>query len=185
MLTPINPDGAKSLTTILFTKTDGKYMAAISEPMDKLGFDRNLYEGREVQFNQFKDYVDGGLIVNADGTFTDAFVIRDISEQPPIINERSVNLETQVVITERYPLTEQLNILSRAILKLAELNNVELYELGDMHQFITDQLRTGAVLKEQYKNDPNVNYTVEDTLSVPDDSIVKIVKTGRIFKTDE
>jgi hypothetical protein len=185
MLTPINPDGAKSLFTILFTKADGKYIAALSEPMDKLGFDRDVYVGREVQFNQFKDYVDGCLIINDDGTFTDAFVIRDISERSSTITEREVNIETQVAITERYPVTEQLNVISRAILELAEVMQTQLPELTEMHEFIAKQLRSGAALKEQYQNDSEISYSSDDTFTVPDDAIVKIIKAGRIFKTDE
>lgn len=185
MLTPINPDGARSVFTILFTRSDGKYFASLSEPMDKLGFDRDTYIGREVLFNQFQDYVDGGLIINDDGTVTDAFVIRDKSERPSTITERDVNIETQVEITKRYPITEQLNVLSRAFLELAGATCFKLPELTEMHEFITEQLRLGAVIKEQYLHDPKINYSSDDTSSVPEDSVVKIIQTGRIFKTDE
>jgi len=186
-----NLTASEVLSSILFTKADGKYFTTVSLPLKQLPFDRDLYEGREVMFNVTTDYVDGNLILNEDGSFIDNYQIKKISDRPPVIQERKLNYDTQVKITTQYPLTEQLNIVSAALVDLARhagFKTPSLDKLVEMTDFIHSEIEANELLKQTHRADKNIKFEslaeTNERETCVDDPNVTIIKTGRIFKTD-
>lgn len=85
-------------------------------------------------------------------------------EAPQVITEDHLNSKVAYKITERYPVTEQINILARAIKKLAEKYGQELNELEEMLDYIDLVKRTNRAHKEALIESPDVIYKSREDL---------------------
>lgn len=148
---------------LLFNKLNGLFITANSiGPEDHDKIDTTHYVYRAVKFDFVNDTVEGNLTLNPDGTFTDNFKVVDKSEQTPVIYELQLNAAAEYKITKKYPVIEQINVLSRALGLLAEKAGVELPELDEMKDYIKLCLDTNAAQKEFYSENPDVTYITDE-----------------------
>lgn len=148
---------------LMFNKLNGMYISAINlAPEEYCNIDTTMYTYRIAKFDFINDVVEGQLTLQEDGTFSDDFKVIDKSEQKQVVNELQLNTAAEYKITKRYPVIEQVNVLSRAISKLAEQLGVELTELDEMNDYIKLCLDVNAAQKEFYRESPDVIYVTDE-----------------------
>lgn len=148
---------------LMFNKLNGMYISAINlAPEEYCNIDTTFYTYRIAKFDFVNDVVEGQLTLQEDGTFSDDFKVIDKSEQKQVVNELQLNTAAEYKITKRYPVIEQVNVLSRAISKLAEQLGVELTELDEMNDYIKLCLDVNAAQKEFYRESPDVIYITDE-----------------------
>lgn len=154
--------------TALFNKQNGVFITPISIPLEESQYDKSLYEGRSILFNFAQDVLIGGLIKNADGTFSDAFTVMKQSEQKEKIYEKMLNMQAEQKITKVYPLVNQINLLVKAIQRLGTehdlLEHPEFTALSEMVSYIDQCIATNQAKKEFYSESPDVDYISDDQL---------------------
>lgn len=179
----------------LFNKQNGIYISVsnyLPEDMDKI--DTDLYIAREVMFDFTNDTIEGDIIINKDGTTTDDFKVVDKSEVRPVIYETQLNSRAEYKITKRYPVIEQINILSRSLQLIAEKTGTALPELEELTDYIKLCLDTNKAQKEFYRGSPDVTYITEEEHTERESArfegglheIIgpRVITGGSVFKTD-
>lgn len=157
------PTSGRTDAVLLFNKLNGLFITASSiGPEDHDKIDTTHYTYRAVQFDFVNDTVEGNLTLNADGTFTDNFKVVDKSEQATVVYEQQLNAAAEYKITKKYPVIEQINVLSRALQILAGKAKVELPELDEMTDYIKLCLDTNKSQKEFYSGNPDVTYITDE-----------------------
>jgi len=157
------PSAGRIDAVLLFNKLNGLYITANSiGPEDHDKIDTTHFVYRAVKFDFVNDTVEGNLILNADGTFTDNFKVVDKSEQATVVYEQQLNAAAEYKITKKYPVIEQVNVLSRALQLLAEKAKVDLPELEEMTDYIKLCLDTNKSQKEFYSGNPDVTYITDE-----------------------
>lgn len=159
---PANGEGRVD-AVLMFNKLNGMYISAINlAPEEYCNIDTNMYTYRLAKFDFVNDIVEGQLTLQEDGTFKDDFKVVDKTEQKQVVNELQLNTAAEYKITKRYPVIEQVNVLSRAISKLAEQLGAELTELDEMNDYIKLCLDVNAAQKEFYRESPDVIYVTDE-----------------------
>lgn len=190
---PFNP--GRNPAVALFNKQNGLFISVSSYlPSDMDKIDKNLYFAREVEFDFVNDMIEGDITINADGSTTDDFKVIDKSEAKPVVYETQLNSRAEYKITQRYPVIEQVNILSRAIRTIAEKTGTELPELDELTDYIKLCLETNKTQKEFYRDSPDVVYVSEEEHAETESArfegglheIVgpRDITGGSVFKTD-
>lgn len=155
-------ESTKISSTALFNRLNGMYYAVSSIPFDNPQHDDNLFIARSVMFDYTNDVIVGGIIINKDGTQTDDFKVIDKSEQKNTVTERNLNMQAEQKITKRYPLVTQVNLLVKAVNRLATEHGLqdteEFQALSEMVSYINQCIQTNQAKKEFYANNPDVEY---------------------------
>lgn len=155
--------------TALFNRLNGLFVSVSSVPLEQSQHDTSLYEARAVEFSFLNDYIEGQLIVNDNGTYTDAFEVKDKTEQKEQVFERMLNMQAEQKITKKYPLVTQLNLLVAAVNRLAKEHGLEsteeFVELAEMVSYIDQVIETNQAKKEFYANNPDVEYYSDERVA--------------------
>lgn len=148
----------------LFNRLNGEYVTVRSGKLEDSDFNSDYYIGRDVQFNFTAegDQIEGNIIINDDGSETDNFKVVPYGEWTTSVHEAQLNTMAAAKITDKYPLSTQINILSKVLISLgktAGLEGTEEYDaLTEMSDYIEQCLKTNQTKKEFYENDPYTNY---------------------------
>lgn len=134
---------------LFFNKANGVLMHHGSQqPLDQMtGLE--YYEIVEVQMDLEQQTVVG--------VYPD-YEIKLISDVPEPFYESQADLTMAAKITKKYPVVEQVNILARAILQLAEHHGEALPELQEMLSYIQLCKDTNRSTKEFYRDSPDFVY---------------------------
>lgn len=184
-------------STALFNKLNGVFYGIAYLPIEQSAHDPALYEARSVMFNSMEDFIDGQLIVNKDGSYTDAFEVVKLADRKEQIYERQLNMMAEQKITKRYPLIDQVNLLVKAIQRLAQEHDFndlpEFQALSEMTSYIGQVLETNAAKKEFYRENPDVDYYSDERVEAEESARYeggiheaigpRAVTGGRIFGT--
>lgn len=190
--------GGRVPTTLLFNKQNGVFFTFVCLPIATSQYNTTLYEGREELFDHAKDVVEGQLIKNADGTFTDAYKVIPASEQKEKVYERFLNLQAEQKITKAYPLVDQINLLVNAIQRLAKEHEFtdlpEFQALSEMTSYIDQCIATNQAKKEFYSGNPDVDYYTDERVAAEESAKMeggiheelgpRLVTGGSVFGTD-
>jgi len=84
--------------------------------------------------------------------------IKAKAELPRTIYESAMDAAARDKITARYPVIQQVNVLSRAIMKLSEKLGVEQTELVDMIDYINEVKEANGIRKEFYQQSSDYEY---------------------------
>ncbi len=80
------------------------------------------------------------------------------SELPTKVFEEDMKTQLQTKITREYPVIDQVNILSDALLKLGEHVGVDLPELLEMRDYIQEAKRAHNVRKKFFQESPDYDF---------------------------
>lgn len=170
--TPITENGEEYIpnprvpTTHFFNKLNGMHLwSVMNNASGPHPHDPELFVTRQADFDHSRDRLVGGLIVGANGTYTDNFTIIDQDEEPPTYNEANLNQQAEEKITKKYPIVDQINVLARAIKQIGDKVDVELEELDEMLSYIKLCLDTNAAQKEFYRGNPDIRYVSDEDAS--------------------
>lgn len=156
-------------STALFNKLSGAYFSVTNVPIDQSQHNTEFFEARSVFFDFTKDIIVGNLIVNGDGTYTDAFSVVPQVDAPEPIHERNLNMQAEQKITKKYPLVTQLNLLTKAVNRLGKehdlLETEEFQALNEMVSYINQCIQTNQAKKEFFANHPDVEYYSDERLA--------------------
>jgi len=182
-------------TTLLFNIYNGLFVTAVGRPIEGFLYDRSRYIAREVLFSLKNDTVVGGIRINED-TIADDFKVVPKAEVDVTVYERSLNAFTEREITQKYPLVEQINILTNALVSITE-QNAKLQKLEPvqdllaMVDFIKVQLKHNSDKKKDCESCETVNYVSDDELAALNDKKLQglvdpstVTAKTRVFKTD-
>lgn len=124
------------------------------------------------------------------GTYPD-YKIVNIADLPPFIYEKGLDNMMATKITKLYPIAEQVNILGRAITKLAKEHGIVLDELEELLDYIQLARETNREQKESYANDPNFRYVSNADIDARNEKLfagglhealgAREVEGGRVF----
>lgn len=163
----IHEDGRISATA-LFNKQNGVFVTTVGIPFEDSQYDKTLYEGRSILFNFAEDVLIGKLLLNKDGTFSDAFQVIKQSEQKEQMFEYVLNRQAEQKITKRYPLVDQINLLVKAVQRLGQEHDLadlpEFTALGEMISYIDQCIAVNQAKKEFYSESPDVDYFSDEKL---------------------
>lgn len=193
----INLDG-RVTATALFNRINGLFVTVLAMSIEDSQYNKELYEGREVEFDFNRDVIVGGLTVNDDGTYTDNFKVTPADEQQEVIYEQMLNLQAEQKITKRYPLVDQVNILTQAIQRLGkelDLNETDEFKaLSEMTAYIAQVIQANKARKAFYSENPDVTYVTDEEFATEqaarlDGGIheaigARSIAGGRIFGTE-
>jgi hypothetical protein len=159
-------DDGRVSATALFNKQNGVFVTTVGIPFDQSQYDQALYVGRSVLFNFADDVLIGKLIINADGTFSDAFSVEKRSDQKEQVFEKMLNMQAEQKITKVYPLVDQVNLLVKAIQRLGQEHDLlelpEFTALSEMTSYIDQCIATNQAKKEFYSESPDVEYISDE-----------------------
>lgn len=168
-LTIVTPQSEKMTATALFNKLTGVYFSVSSLPIENSQHNADLFEARSVLFDFTKDTIKGGLIVNPDGTYIDAFEVIDEATETNKITERNLNMQAEQKITKKYPLVTQLNLLTKAVNLLGSKHDLlaepEFEALNEMVSYINQCIQTNQSKKEFYATHPDVDYYSDERVT--------------------
>ena len=152
------PESKSVKVTLIFNRLNGVFLSATNLPLDLCDQDDIHCIYVEDMMDLYDEEVVGGLVIAEDGSYTKDYEIihRDLMKTK--IYESQLDTTVATKITVRYPLVEQVNILGRALKKLAEVSNVELTELEELLDYIKLVKDTNKVYKEIYANSPDIEY---------------------------
>lgn len=91
------------------------------------------------------------------GTY-DAFRVVNKADQPQDIHEAALDGQMRAKIAESYSNNDRLEILERSLLKLADAIGVQLPELEEVVDLVTEVKRTNELRKQSLAVDPEYNY---------------------------
>lgn len=121
-------------------------------------------------------------------------VIMDRSEVKPTYYEAQADTAMATKITKQYPVVEQVNILGRAIVALAEKGGIDLPELTEMLEYIKLCRGINANTKEFHRDSPDFIYVSNEELAEIDAARTegglhelygpRSITGGRVFATD-
>lgn len=150
--------------TALFNRLNGEFVTITNVSPEESQHDQEYYIHRAIEFDftEDGDTLIGNLIINPSGTVTDNFKVVPKAEAPVVVTEAQMNAMASEKITSRYPITQQINLLTRAIQRLGEENGLgeteEFQELFEMTEYIKYCLQVNKTKKEHYASDPEVHY---------------------------
>lgn len=182
-------------STLLFNSTNGLFITAIGKPLEGFVYDETKYIAREVEYSLRKDTVVGGIIINGDEQIDD-FTIVTKDELATTVYERALNVAVEREITSQYPLIEQINVLTNAIVSIVG-SNEQLKELDSiqtllkMSDFISAKLLNNVSKKEDCINCKVVTFVSDqELLELNKQKLEGVVDRPaatakpRVFKTD-
>lgn len=180
---------------VIFNRVNGEHLWNVSKTDYAPEYDQNLFIVREAEMSPVEDDVIGKIIVYDDGTLKDDWQVVKRSEQPEVITERNLNMTAEQKITKKYPIVDQINILSRAIKLLGDKTGVELEELDEMLSYIKLTTDINRTQKDFYREQSSVRYLSDEEIA--EESSRKMeggvhewigprpVTGGRVFGTGE
>lgn len=143
---------------LIFNKLNGMYLGAASLDISLCDLDHPHCIYVEDEMDIVNDVVEGGLKIHGDGSWSKDYKVLRPHERSVAIYESELDNQMAYKITKRFTVVEQVNIISRAILKLAAKNDVELDELTEMLDYISLVKETSKNQKEFYANHPDYEY---------------------------
>lgn len=183
------------LSTLLFNATNGLFITAIGKPLESFVYDDSRYIAREVEFSLKNDTVEGGIIIDGDERI-DNFTVVAKADLVTTVYERSLNAAVERIITSQYPLIEQINVLTKALVSIAGQSE-ELKALGpvkdlfEMSEYIEAQLTGNKSKKQDCVNCEVVTFVTDQELLELNKKKMEGVATKpvtlvkpRVFKTD-
>ncbi|BEG72404.1 hypothetical protein [Pseudomonas phage PA1C] len=188
------PEKGRKPVVLCFNRLNGKFIVATSMTIDQCDPDNPNVIYVEDNMDLFNgDRVVGDLTINDDGTWEKNYSILGENEGPRLIYEAQLDNQMAYKITQRYPVVEQVNVLGRAIVALAEKTGLELTELSEMLDYIKLCKDTSRNHKEFYQNDPNYEYITneqeaEDRAATFEGGLHELIgprniEGGRVFAT--
>lgn len=143
---------------LIFNRLNGVYLGAASLDISLCDIDHPHCIYVEDEMDIVNDVVEGGLKIHVDGSWTKDYKVLRPHERSAAVYESELDEQMAYKITKRYTVVEQINILSRAILKLADKHDIELDELNEMLDYISLVKETNKNQKEFYANHPDYEY---------------------------
>ena len=143
---------------LIFNRLNGMYLGAASLDISLCDIDHPHCIYVEDEMDVVNDVVEGGLKIHGDGSWTKDYKVLRPHERSAIVHESELDQQMAYKITKRFTVVEQINVLGRAILKLATKSNVELDELTEMLDYINLVKETSKNQKEFYANHPDYEY---------------------------
>lgn len=147
---------------LIFNRLNGMYLGAASLDISLCDIDHPHCIYVEDEMDIVNDVVEGGLKIHGDGSWTKDYEVLRPHERKVVIYESELDNQMAYKITKRFTVVEQVNILSRAILKLAAEHGIELDELNEMLDYITLVKETSKNQKEFYANHPDYEYSTNE-----------------------
>lgn len=151
--------------TALFNKLNGEFVTVVSLTLADSQHNEDYYIAREVDylFGPEGDKIVGNLVINpTTGTVTDNFKVVPYAEQTTVITEAQMNAMAAEKITGKYPITSQINLIAKAVMRLGNeaglMKTDEFDALNEMLEYIEYCLQVNQTKKEHYRNDPDVVY---------------------------
>ncbi len=162
-------ESGKIISTALFNKINGMFCHVVGLGLEQSQYDKELYVGREVEYDFSTDIIVGGLIVNKDGTYTDDFKVIHRDDEGHKVFETQLNMQAEQKITKVYPLVDQINMLVKAVTLLAKEhkleNKPEFKALAEMVSYIDQVIETNQAKKEFFSNNPDVEYYSDERVA--------------------
>lgn len=146
----------RTLCSLFFNKLNGMFLHA-SSPVDINNIANQEYV--TIVDDQF-DFINDIVV----GNYPD-YKIQHRDEATPVFYEAQADTAMSTKITKEYPVVEQVNILGRAISKLAEVHGIELPELQEMLSHISLCRDINASTKEFYRDSPDFIYISNEELA--------------------
>lgn len=138
----------KKTMELMFNAKTGILLGEKPEGDPKV-FDFSKVKFKTVEIDEIMEYYDGDY---------DTGEIKSVDEKP-VLNESIVNSQTELAITEQYPIHKQLNILIDMVNK-SDMPNTP--EFTAMMQHIADQVEAGKEKKEVFKESDAYVYVSEE-----------------------
>lgn len=196
----VTVSSARVPATALFNKLNGTFVSVAGIPLENFDYDKNYFIARAVEydFTEDGDVIEGSIIIDAKGNATDDFKVIPRTQQTPATYESTLNELAEEKITKRYPLANQVTLLSKAVVKLGEAAGLadteEFKNLSEMMDYISLCIKTNQTKKEFYKNDPNTVYYSDSEAAELDSKRFeggihellgpRSIKGGRIFGSE-
>lgn len=138
---------------LLFNKANGAFYNWVNYHA-KHGFPENMFHVTVCEsFNPSTQEILGNW---------DHWEVVDKVEQPTMVLEETLDKMTASEITKRASIGKQLNVISKAVLKLASFMGAEeteeLHALASQLKSIEELIHTGNRRKEGYRKDPSYNF---------------------------
>ena len=143
----IAPKG-KTRALVQFNKISGAFVSVMSW-VDPATLNQDYYEYRETEIDFANEYIKGDL--------SNWEVARNDS-RPEVITEELLDLSAQQRITKEYPVVKQVNIIARAVQQICAKLDIQVEELEEMIDYISEVKRTNQVRKEFYRDNPDFEY---------------------------
>lgn len=147
----------------LFNRLNGEFVSVRQGTLADADFNETYYIGRDVEFDftEQGDTIEGNLIIDGDKV-TDNFKVVSYADRAEVIYEAQMNALAASKITDKYPLTDQINLLAKLVMKIGEASGLsesaEYEELNEMVEYIGHCIKVNQTKKEFYKNDPATKY---------------------------
>lgn len=150
------PDRQPAL--LFFNKANGIWLNAIPyvDPQTLGGHDHLTFVAADMSMTE-------DTVI---GEYPDFKVIAK-SDIPPTVTESQLDAAMSAKITVRYPVVQQVNVLGRALLKLAEIHGItaELSELNEMLSYIDLCKDNNRTQKEFYRESTEYSYITNAELA--------------------
>lgn len=143
---------------LIFNRLNGMYLGAASLDISLCDVDHPHCIYVEDEMDIVNDVVEGGLKIHGDGSWTKDYKVLRPHERSVAVYESELDKQMAYKITKRFTVVEQVNVISRAILKLAAKHDIELDELNEMLDYISLVKETCKNQKEFYANHPDYEY---------------------------
>lgn len=148
--------------TLIFNALNGVYLSATSVPYALIDAADPLCIYLVDEMNIIEDKVVGGLDVvhHEDGTrtWTANYEIKPIDDGIIEIHEGYMNKLAAKAITDKYAITDQLNILAKAIKKIGDEAGIQLDELEEYIDHVNEVKETNRKHIEHYKTQEGYRY---------------------------
>jgi hypothetical protein len=150
---------------LLFNEQNGEFMAEINWE-DRGLFDLSLFKTKEIEYDPSEYSWNGDFITGK---------LESNKKLEKTIYELALNRQCHDVIISEYSTDDQLNNISKALLEvvsLLNLNGHNINKLIDQYLFIEECIETNKRYINAYKTSPNWNFVPKDkTLSFLKDNI--------------
>lgn len=144
--------------TLVFNKLNGAFLNANNVPF-KLADQSDPYcIYIEDKMDLAHQVLEGNLIIKPDGSWEKNYKIIDQSEAKEVIYEDQLKNLVANKITTKYKIVDQINLLSEAVMRIAEKTGVDLPELKECLDFIALVKETNEAHKEFYSESEDVVY---------------------------
>lgn len=148
--------------TLTFNKINGEFLSASTVPANGFNTENSPYIYVEDRMCVDTETVLGGLLVDPEKGYSKNYVIVPIASIRPKVFESHLNAFTIMEISNKYPLTEQINLIARAVQKLAMSASVEVEELNTFVDFVNGVKAKNSLVKDEYKNNLELDYITEE-----------------------
>lgn len=163
--------GGRIKSTALFNRLTGEWVTTTSIPLAESQHNPEYYIAREVDyyFGENGDIIEGKLDIDKFGNVTDNFKVVPYAEQKSVITEAQMNTLAAQKITNRYPITTQLNLVVACVNRLGEEHGLsdspEFEALNEMVEYINYCVQVNKTKKEHYRDDPDINYKSDEDIA--------------------